>query len=131
MNRSDTANSRPKYTIEEWRAEGKRLFGDDYRDWRYVCPACGRINTGREFEVAGAAPNDSYSTCIGRHNGKGVKGIALKKGAPPPETGCDWAAFGLFGTLGAGCVVVNDEGIETEVFSFAEVPDEPDRPLRP
>ena len=110
-----------EFTEEEWRAEGRRLFGGDWRDWKYACPACGRVNAGREFEAVGATPNDSYSTCIGRHNGKGVGGH--KRGEPPPESGCDWAAFGLFGTLGKGYVVSSDGGNKVEVFAFAEVAD--------
>jgi hypothetical protein len=110
-----------KYTLEEWQAEGKRRFGGNFEDWKFICPACGRINTGREFKEAGAGPNAMYSTCIGRHNGKGVSGAKHKKGTPAPEHGCDWAAFGLFGTLNGGDIVVNDNDKETAVFSFAEM----------
>jgi len=105
-----------KYTLQEWHAEGKRRFGDDYKNWRFVCPACGRINVGYEFNEAGAEPNDMYATCIGRHNGKGEKPL---KGNETPN-GCDWAAFGLLKTLGKGNIVISDDGNETEVFAFEE-----------
>ena len=109
-----------KYTLSEWKAEGKRRFGGNFEDWKFVCPACGRVNTGREFKDFGAQPKDMYQTCIGRYNGKGISGLKHDKNDPAPEFGCDWAAFGLFGTLNSGDVVVADDGKETAVFSFAE-----------
>lgn len=69
------------YTIEEWRAEGERLFGKDFTKYRFKCPKCGNIATGQEFKDAGATPDQMATCCIGRFvDGKG----------------CDWAAFGLF-----------------------------------
>lgn len=35
-----------------------------------------------------------------------------------PEDGCDWASFGLFGTLGKGDIVVDEDGSEIEVFKW-------------
>ena len=107
-----------RYTHDDWIAEGKRRFGDDLRNWKFVCPACGRTNTGKEFEDAGAGPNKPYSTCIGRHNGKGANGMANH--ILIPEYGCNWAAFGLLGTLGKGNIVVTEDGNEVDVFAFAD-----------
>lgn len=108
-----------KYTLEKWRAEAVRRFGDNPENWKFVCPACGRINTGREFREAGATPNDMYQTCIGRHNGNMRP---ASKGAKEDGKGCDWAAFGLLGTLGKGDTVVVEDGKEIDVFAFAESP---------
>lgn len=108
-----------EFKADEWQAEGKRRFGDDYKNWKFVCPACGRINTGSEFNEVGAKPNDMYSTCIGRHNGKGLKMDELKKDEIP-EYGCDWAAFGLLGTLGRGDTILREDGKKTDVFAFAK-----------
>lgn len=69
------------YTRKEWIAEGERRFGPDIENWQFVCPQCGRVNTGREFKEVGAKPNVIYCECIGRY----------KK-----DVGCDWAAYGLF-----------------------------------
>jgi hypothetical protein len=33
--------------------------------------------------------------------------------------GCDWAAYGLFQTLGKGRVVIAEDGSEVPVFDFA------------
>ena len=107
-----------EYTFEKWQAEGNRRFGDDIANWRFICPACGRVNRGQEFKEAGASPDDMYKTCIGRHNGKGVDG--MNKHKTPPEHGCNWAAFGLFGTLGKGDTVIKD-GNNIDVFAFAEL----------
>lgn len=90
-----------------------------------MCPTCGKISTGRDFEAAGATPNDIYNTCIGRHNGKGISGISFK-GDTSPEFGCDWATFGLFKTLGKGDVVVGENGYKIHVFAFAKPTDEAD-----
>ncbi|OQA48395.1 MAG: hypothetical protein BWY46_01402 [Firmicutes bacterium ADurb.Bin300] len=102
-----------KYTQEEWLAELKKRFGDDKTKWAFKCPACGKVSTGQEFKDAGAEPNDIYQTCIGRHTGKGSP-------TKDSKDGCDWAAFGLFGTLGKGDIVVTGEGKEIEVFSMAD-----------
>ena len=68
------------YTRDEWIREGCRLFGRDLRAWRFRCPRCKNVATGREFAEVGARPDDMAKCCIGRF----VKG-----------RGCDWAAYGL------------------------------------
>lgn len=105
-----------KQTIEEWTAEGESLFGNNPVNWKFVCPACGRINTGGEFKEHGAGPNDMYQTCIGRHNGN-MRPADEK--ARNDGQGCDWTASGLFGVLGKGRIVVTADGEEVEVFNFA------------
>lgn len=106
-----------KQTLKEWLDEGKERFGDDFLKWRFKCPACGHVASGQDFKDAGADPNDMYQACIGRHNGKGADGMKGKD----EGFGCNWAAFGLFGNLSKGRVVVTPEGKEVEVFDFAEV----------
>ena len=70
-----------EYTVDEWKEEGKRLFGGtDYTKYRFKCPHCGNIASGQEFKDAGADPNAIYCECIGRY----IKG-----------KGCDWAAYGF------------------------------------
>lgn len=32
-------------SYEEWLAKGKSLFGDDMKKWRWICPACGNIQS--------------------------------------------------------------------------------------
>lgn len=71
-------------------------------DATFVCPRCGREQTIREFKEHGIEPHHAYKDCIGRH---------------VPGVGCDWASYGLLGTLGKGRLV---DGIE--VFNFAGPP---------
>ena len=94
-----------KYNIAEWQSLGEKLYGKNLKDWKFKCPACGKISSGREFKATGLSPDSMHSNCIGRYNNR--------------ATGCDWAAYGLFGTLGKGAIVVKDDGEEVEVFCFA------------
>ena len=89
-------------SIQEWRAEGTRLFGEYPEDWRFKCPRCGNIATGQEFKNAGAEPGAMAEECIGRY----VKG-----------KGCDWAAYGL---LDICRVHVSSGDKLIPVFEFAE-----------
>ena len=40
-------------TKEEWLAEGERLFGKYYEDWKFKCPRCGNVASGQEFKALG------------------------------------------------------------------------------
>jgi len=93
--------------------ELKRRFGENMLDWSFVCPACGKVSTVRDFKNAGAQPNDSFQNCIGRFTGKGSP---TKKS----KDGCNWAAYGLFGTLDKGDVVVCEDGDSIQVFAMSE-----------
>lgn len=99
-----------KQTLDEWLNEAKTRFGDKARHWKFVCPSCGNVQTPQDFVDAGIdkeeAGSKSYQGCIGRT----VK-----------DKGCDWAAYGLFGTMGKGRTVIKPDGKEVEVFDFAEV----------
>lgn len=101
-------------TLEEWNKEGVERFGANYEDWKFKCPACGHVASGKEFKALGAKPNDMFQNCIGRINGEG-SGSAKDYGK-----GCNWAAYGLFGTLGNGRIVVKPDGEKIEVFDYAK-----------
>jgi hypothetical protein len=107
--------SKKEYTLEEWKAEGKRLFGDNIENWKFKCPACGRITKVIEYKEFGGQPDDAYVNCIGRWNKKGVSGLSNVK---DNSNGCDWAAYGLFQTLNGGVVVdgchIFDFGVEVK-----------------
>lgn len=100
-------------TLQEWHEEGKKLFGEDFKQWKFKCPACGHVQTIQDFLDVEADGNSAYQECIGRHTGKGsaVKG---------DTSGCNWAAYGLFRTLGNGRMVITPEGKKIEVFNFSE-----------
>ena len=99
-------------TLKEWQEEARARFGEDSRKWKFRCPACGHEQSIQEFLDIGADPNSAYQGCIGRRTGKGspVEG---------DSSGCNWAAYGFFGTMGKGRIVIADDGEEVEVFAFA------------
>jgi len=106
-------------TEEEFRADGKRLFGDDQFKWKFQCPLCGNIQSAedfRQYKDKGATTCSAFRECIGRYTeepycafGKNPK---AKKTSP-----CDYAAYGLFQI---GNTVKMASGKEVTVFPFAE-----------
>lgn len=105
-----------KQSLNEWTEEGKKRFGEDFTKWKFKCPACGHVASGQDFKDLKAVPNDMYQICIGRINGKGTDGMKSKD----EGYGCNWAAYGLFGNLGKGRIVITPEGKEIEIFDFAD-----------
>jgi hypothetical protein len=91
-----------KQTLPEWLNEGQNLFGKDKKHWAFRCPKCEKKQTIQDFIDRDIDPNNAYQDCLGRHD---------------ESIDCDWAAYGLFGTLGKGRTVVN-EGKEIEVFDY-------------
>lgn len=110
-----TTTTQPTITIEDFRAEVERRGG---RACGFVCPLCGNVATGHEFAAAGAEARRVAQECIGRVTG--ANGGLYSKVTPMPQP-CDWAAFGLFGTLGKGQTVVYPDGKQVGAFAFAEV----------
>lgn len=104
-----------KQSLKEWQEEAVSRFGTNARNWAFVCPACGKVSTVSDFLALEANPQNAYQECIGRVTGQGAP---RKEGNP---NGCNWAAYGFFGTCGKGRIVIDDEGSEIEVFDFAEV----------
>jgi len=94
---------------EEWKKKGTELFGEKALDWKFKCPACGKVSSGHDFKKVGADAMDLTQKCIGNF---------LDGGEPDPENnekGCNWKAYGLFRI---GDIVVC-EGHELDVFPFA------------
>lgn len=107
----------PRMTHAEWLAEAERRFGPQARNWRFACPACGHEATCADFKALGADPSRAAVECIGRvHNELGTPGKRGRHadGVQP----CDWAAFGLLGTISGGVIVERDGGT-TNAFAFA------------
>lgn len=91
-----------KQSLDEWLKEAEARFGPDEGKIAFRCPACGHIQTLKDFKDHGIDPNLAYQECIGRH----VKGV-----------GCDWTAYGL---LRSSNIVVTEDGKEVHVFAFAD-----------
>jgi hypothetical protein len=97
-----------KFTLDQWKAEGTRLFGSDHRNWKFKCPQCGNVQSYRDFEGLVDHPEDVFFfSCIGR----------WKKGV-----GCDWTLGGLFQIHNVE--VTAEDGTVVPSFEFSVAPQE-------
>lgn len=101
--------------VAEWRKRAIEAGGGDFLNTPFKCPLCGKVSTPADFKAAGADPERAATNCIGRVIG--AKG-SLNSKKRPVEQPCDWAAFGLFGTLDSGMFVELEDGKTINVFSF-------------
>lgn len=94
-------------SIEDWREEGRRLFGNNMAKWRFKCPNCGIIYEAHELLDAGAKQENCSppEECVGRYD----------KGR-----GCNWAAYGF---LDICKVHVSNGEWNLPVFEFAPLKD--------
>ncbi len=109
----------PVMTHDAWLAEGTRRFGENFDDWKFICPICGNIAAVADFKPfkdVGATPDSATNQCIGRFNGSPYRafGNSLKERGKP----CDYALFGLFRL--PGVIVKAADGKEIMAFAFAE-----------
>lgn len=65
------------------------------------------------------SPNCAYQECLGRYTGKGTP----KKG---DSSGCNWAAYGLFGIPAEHDIVIVAPGDQVDVYPFADGEQEAD-----
>jgi hypothetical protein len=100
------------FTHDEWLAEAAKRFGPDPRDWHFVCPSCGNIQSIADFEAIGVeSPQTVVSfSCIGRWT-PGCKNELGSKRRP-----CNYTLAGL--------IYLAPVQVETEVgliqtFDFA------------
>lgn len=102
-------------THDNWMKEARSRFGDDPMDFAFICPRCKRINKISEFKERGAKNADAAAVeCIGRYAGV----LNVKSNEDFVGPGCDWVAYGLFGTMGFGrTIIIGDKRVE--VFDFA------------
>jgi hypothetical protein len=107
--------------FEEWKAEGLKLFGDNMKEWRFVCPICGHVQTPRMFKEAGAEePGRATSECFGRLLPKGKRGGFSKQHSNPNvKSPCDYSAYGFFKL--APIEVEFADGLKVECFGFDDV----------
>ena len=102
-----TKDNEKSITMDEWQAEGIKLFGPDHKKWKFVCPSCGHVASVQDWKDAGASPGEVAFSCIGRRT-KGARD-AFKKGKGP----CNYAGGGLFR--------LNTKAVEGDYyFEFAE-----------
>jgi hypothetical protein len=113
---SDTT---PVMAYDEWMAEGKWRFGEDFNQWRFVCPVCknvAAVGDYKPFKDQGANPNSAYQECIGRYTKSAFKafGHSTKERGQP----CDYALYGLFRF--PGVIVETADGVKLMAFAFEE-----------
>lgn len=53
-------------TEQEWRERGKKLFGEDWMQWQFVCPVCKHVASVQDYKNAGAPQNAVAFSCVGR-----------------------------------------------------------------
>lgn len=92
-------------TLEQWEAEGERLYGKNRLEWRFRCPTCGHIQTPQEFKAAGIGPHAAYQSCASRY-GLGGKST------------CKWTVGGLLIT--GGRYVIDARYRPRLIFEFAD-----------
>ena len=102
-------------SLDDWRADGERRFGQDVKKWRFKCPMCGHVAAVQDFADAGSKDpaNSAYEECLGRYTGKG----SPKEG---DSSGCNWAAYGFFVIPKGGAYVFTGPEQGAHIFEFAE-----------
>lgn len=102
----------PVVLYADWLKEGSRLYGPDMLDWRLKCPACGHIQTLREFKDAGVDEENAFTCCASRFN------LGSNKT-------CKWTTGGLL-RIG-GVYVVRPDFVPVLAFAFADTEPMKDR----
>jgi len=104
-----------KMTGEEWVKKGEKLYGKDRKEWKFKCPACGYVQSFRDFEPH-MDKEEIYKyiafSCIGRFDGHGDN--TMFRGKQP----CNYAGGGLFAINPVH--ITDDEGNEYHRFDFAD-----------
>jgi len=112
---------------EDWLAKGKRLFGEDPREWQVECACCGNVQTMNDFiklRELGIYEGDAqiaFSACIGRYDTRIPKDKIGRLDDEPtdgkPKSPCDYTCSGLIRL--AKTLVIDGDGDESAVFEFA------------
>lgn len=108
------------FTHADWLDLGRARFGENFDDWRFVCPICGNvasIGEFRRFKEQGATPESAASECIGRYLPKSHKAFGTDEPNTPKKP-CDYAGYGLL-RLSPWRVAFPD-GTERHSFAFGE-----------
>lgn len=107
-------------TLEEWRAKGATLFGDDPMKWKFVCPVCEHVASVQDWKDAGAPQDSAGFACVGRWAGVNEE-VAKGNFGPNGIVGrgpCNYAGGGLFKLNPV--TVIDPDGHKMQCFAFAE-----------
>ena len=73
--------------------------GVEKEDYLFKCPACGTLQSSRDFVAAGVGPVQASNvigfSCIGRFTGQGSAHRKMKA-ADKGKKGCNWTLGGFF-----------------------------------
>ncbi|ANZ35308.1 hypothetical protein BBK82_03635 [Lentzea guizhouensis] len=116
-----TTKSENHLTQQELCDEARRRFGDDTKQWAFICPKCSDIACAADFIAIGADPYLVGQECIGRSCGALAKAATGTDGRQHAKRGCDWAAYGLFAGPWFITVPTKDGGTK-ELPSFKLAP---------
>lgn len=103
------------FTLKQWQEKGAKLFGDDFKTWKFVCPSCGNIqciNDFLDFMTLDQAMSVAHYSCIGRWLENGNNDMC--SGKQP----CNYTLGGLFCI--ATTMIITDDEKKHFVFDFKE-----------
>lgn len=113
-----------KISLQDWLAEGERLFGPDKKQWKWKCSSCGHVQSIADFlelKELGIINAETdvgtlvYFSCIGRFDTRipvDNVGTIWDKKSP-----CNYTLGGLFRF--ANTFVISESGEQVPVFEFA------------
>lgn len=116
---SDVKHVEKEYSLEDWKLEAIRRFGENLKNWTFVCPSCGNIQSMGDFEelvnnkIDDVDPNMAYYNCIGRHDTR-IEIVGKMCGKIKP---CNYTSGGLV-NINPVAVKIPDGRI-IYVFDFA------------
>ena len=102
-------------TYKEWVEKGKALFGDNKKDWKFVCPVCGHVASAQDYLDKGAPEGAIGYSCIGRWTEKPKDMLEIKPGEEGP---CNYAGGGLF--CFNPLTIITPDGTAHTAFCFYE-----------
>lgn len=113
-------------TQQEFFDEANRRFGPKVHDWKFVCPACGTVQSVQQLLDAvlasGGTKDDVHGyigfSCIGRFTRQGDAGIAAKNRGETWDKGCNWTLGGFLQMH--SLEVVLEDGHKCPTFELAE-----------
>ena len=113
---------------DEWKAIGVKLYGKSAKDWKFVCPNCGNIQSAQDFialKEAGIIPETFdiakyfHFSCIGRYDTR-IKKVGTMS---DPTSPCDYTNGGLFCIAKVRVEIFNPDdcaSVFVWVFDFAD-----------
>ena len=82
-------SSSVEMTEREFMDQAAERFGPDAMGWKFVCPACGHIQSARDYKTAGAPESAVAFSCVGRWLPKAREAFGGKGPGP-----CNYAGGG-------------------------------------